>query len=497
MFKIYNTLTKKIEEFKPIENNIVKFYACGPTVYDFAHIGNLRAYVAEDLLRRVLELNGYKVIHVMNITDVGHLTSQADEGEDKVEMSARKERKTAWEIAEFYTKAFLEDIEKLNIKKPSVMPRATEHIKEMIEIVKKLMEKGYTYFTSDGIYFDTSKFQEYGKLTGMDFKRLNRYLKVGARVPFSKEKRNITDFALWKFSPKDVKRQMEWDFIIEKDKVDLEKVKDNPNIKIEENFVNLRGFPGWHIECSAMSMKYLGETFDIHAGGIDHIPIHHTNEIAQSESYTGKKFVNYWFHVNFLVVEGKKMSKSLCNFYTLKDLLNKGYSWREIRYLLIQTHYRKKLNFSFRSLDAAKKTVEKLRDIIIKIKQVEREGEKTLNIEEIKSKIFESLNNDLDISSSLSHFWKFLKSIKITKISKIDAENVINLILWFDQILGLKLDEFLKEEIEKEALELIKEREKLRKEGKFEEADKIRELLKEKYKIIVEDTESGTIWRKF
>jgi len=472
MLKLYNTLTKKIEEFKPIENNKVKFYACGPTVYDFAHIGNLRAYVAEDILRRVLELNGYEVIHVMNITDVGHLTSQADEGEDKVEMSARKQKKTAWEIAEFYTKAFLQDIETLNIKKPTIMPKATDHIKEMIEIIKVLEEKGYTYKTSDGIYYDTSKFPEYGKLTGMDFKRLNRYLKAGIRVPFSKEKRNVTDFALWKFSPKDVKRQMEWD---------------SPWGV---------GFPGWHIECSAMSMKYLGETFDIHAGGVDHIPIHHTNEIAQSEAYSGKKFVNYWFHVNFLVVEGKKMSKSLGNFYTLRDLIERGYKWREIRYLLLSTHYRKKLNFTFRGLDAAKKTIERLKSIIIDLKNVNREVGEDINVEKVKNEILEHLNNDLDIPEALSTFWKFLRSLKIVKISKNSAQKVINLILWFDNVLGLKLEEFLKEEIEEEALELIKKREELRKQKKFEEADEIRKILLEKYKIVVEDTSEGPKWKK-
>lgn len=501
MFKIFNTLTRKIEEFKPLEDDVVKFYACGPTVYDFAHIGNLRAYIAEDLLRRVLEMNGFKVIHVMNITDVGHLTSQADEGEDKVEMSARKQQKTAWEIAEFYTKAFFEDIETLNIKKPNIIPKATEHIKEMMEIIKVLMEKDYTYFTSDGIYFDTSKFLNYGKLTNMDFKRLNRYLKVGARVPFNPEKKNITDFALWKFSPKDVKRQMEWEFSFEvKNKEDLEKLekisKENPNVKLDGNKATIIGFPGWHIECSAMSTKYLGETFDIHAGGVDHIPIHHTNEIAQSESYTGKKFVNYWFHVNFLIVEGKKMSKSLGNYYTLKDLLNKGYSWREIRYLLLSAHYRKKLNFTFSSLEASKKTVNRLKEILTKLKQVNREIGVEINTEEIKSKIFEALNNDLDISLALSIFWKFLRSIKIEKISRKSAEKAIDLILWFDQALGLKLDEFLKEEIDKEVFELIKERERLRKEGKFEEADKIRDFLREKYKIALEDTEFGTIWKK-
>ncbi|MCC5994661.1 MAG: arginine--tRNA ligase, partial [Candidatus Aenigmarchaeota archaeon] len=287
--KIFNTLTRKKQVFKPINDKEVRMYTCGPTVYDYAHIGNLRTYVNEDVIRRTFELFGYKVLHVMNITDVGHLTSQADTGEDKIEKAAREKQKTAWEIAEFFTQEFFKDIETLNIQKAHIIPKATQHIKEMQELVEKLKEKGYAYILKDGIYYDTSKFKDYGKLTGMSFKKLNKYLMEGARVEPVEGKRNITDFALWKFSPADKKRHMEWDYISEwiLTKEEYENVlkwsKENPNIKILEvkeegdkykikfNFV---GFPGWHIECSAMSMKYLGETFDIHAGGIDHIPIH-------------------------------------------------------------------------------------------------------------------------------------------------------------------------------------------------------------------------------
>ena len=296
MIKIFDTYTRKKRKFVPIEKGKVGIYCCGPTVYNYAHIGNLRTYVFEDVLRRVLEYNGFEVKHVMNITDVGHLTSDADTGEDKIEVGARREGKSAWEIADFYTKAFFRDIERLNILKPKIVCKATDHINEMIELIKKLEEKNYTYRTSDGIYYDTSKFKEYGKLSGMNFKDLNEKLKAGARIEFNPEKKNITDFALWKFSPKDKKRQMEW----------------NSPWGI--------GFPGWHIECSTMSMKYLGEHFDIHCGGIDHIPIHHTNEIAQSEAATGKKFVNYWVHGAFLVLSKNiKMAKSGENFITITN----------------------------------------------------------------------------------------------------------------------------------------------------------------------------------
>ncbi len=478
--KLYNTLTKKKEVFKPLKNKLVRFYACGPTVYDYPHIGNLRAYVAEDILRRTLELNGYKVKHVMNITDVGHLTSQADEGKNKLELAARKHKKTAWEIAEFFTKVFLDNLKTLNIKMPHIMPKATEHIKEMIELIKKLEKKGYTYRIDDGIYFDTSKLKDYGKLTGMNFKQLNRYLKAGARVPFNPQKRNITDFALWKFSPKDVKRQMEWP---------------SPwGI----------GFPGWHIECSAMSMKYLGNTFDLHAGGEDHIPIHHTNEIAQSEAATGKPFVKYWFHVAFLLVNGKKMSKSLGNYYTLQDLLDKGYGWREIRYALMAAHYRQQLNFTLRGLESAKKSVERIIEFVRRLRDYSN-GKKHKTFHKLltryKYKFWKEINDDLNMPKALAVLFEFINKVNKLmdqkKISKGDAKKAIKLMLWFDQILGLKLDEILKEErkLPKEAEELIKLREEARKKKDYKTADKIREELRRKFGIILEDTKDGVRWK--
>ncbi len=473
--KIFNTLTRKKEEFKPLKDKEVKLYACGPTVYDYAHIGNMRAYVFEDILRRVLEFNGFKVLHVMNITDVGHLTSDADTGEDKLEVGARREKKTAWEIAEFYTKAFFEDMEKLNIIRPDITPKATDHVKEMIELIQNLEKKGYTYTIEDGVYFDTSKFKNYRKLSRMKLEEL----KAGARIEMVKGKKNPTDFALWKFSPKDKRRQMEW-----------------------ESPYGV-GFPGWHIECSAMSMKYLGETFDIHCGGIDHIPIHHTNEIAQSEAATGKNFVNYWMHCNFLIVEGKKMAKSLGNYYTLRELLTKRYDARAIRYLLLSAHYRQQLNFTFSGLESAKNTVNSLLEFMRKLN-----GIKTIRnpkipelIEKTGEEFFVYLNDDLNINNSLASMFGFMtevnKLIDKNEIGRTDAQAAIKLMLDFDKVLGLKLEEALeKEELSTEVLELIRKRESARKVGDFKRADEIREEIRKRFRILIEDSKEGVKWRK-
>jgi len=516
--KVFNTLTRKKQVFKPLKDKEVRIYTCGPTVYDYAHIGNLRTYVNEDMIKRVFKLFGYKVIHAMNITDVGHLTSQADTGEDKIQKTAREKRKTAWEIAKFFTDEFFKDIETLNIEKADFIPKATETIKEMQELIEKLKEKGYAYILKDGIYYDTSKFKDYGKLTGMSFKELNKYLKEGARVEPVEGKRNITDFALWKFSPKDAKRDMEWDYFTtwrlseEEYKKVEEFSKENPNIKILEvrrensNLIvkfNFVGFPGWHIECSTMSMKYLGETFDIHMGGIDHIPIHHTNEIAQSEAATGKKFVNYWLHCNFLVVNNQKMSKSLGNYYTLRDLLQKGYSWREIRLLFLLAHYRAEQNFTFQALDSAKRSIERIKNFLLLLKDVKGKHSKefTKILKETRKKFLKAISDDFNSPLAISFIFEFInetnKLIAENNISKNDAKKAIELILFFDKVLGLKLDEFLKEEeLPKEVKKLIELREKLRKEGKFEESDRIRKELREKYGILLEDTKEGVKWKR-
>lgn len=467
--KFFNTLTRKKELFKPIRKTEVRTYCCGPTVYLYAHIGNFRTFIFEDVLRRVLEFNGFKVKHVMNITDVGHLTSDADTGEDKMEVGARREKKTVWEIAEFYTKAFFEDAEKLNILKPTIICKATDHISDMIELIRKLEKNGYTYIIDSGVYFDTSKLKDYGKLTGMDFEKLNENLKAGARVEFNPQKKNITDFGLWLFSPKDKKRQMEWD---------------SPWGV---------GFPGWHIECSTMSMKYLGETLDIHCGGTDHPPIHHTNEIAQSEAATGKKFVNYWLHGAFLVL-GKtmKMAKSEGEIITVQSLIEKGFDPLAFRYLCLTAHYRSELVFTWESLQAAQNALFTLREHMRRLSEnLEGKRKKTSKAEEYKKKIFETVNDNLNMPKALTIVWKLVRNEK-----EMSNREKYELLLEFDKILALDLArEVTTEKIPKKIEELIRKREAARKNRDWETADKLREEIK-KLGYLLEDTTEGARWRK-
>ena len=324
--KVYNTLQRQIEPFHPIEEGRVSFYACGPTVYNYAHIGNLRTYVFEDILRRSLEYFGYEVQHVMNVTDVGHLTDDADQGEDKMEVSAREKKMSVWEIAEFYANAFFKDLEKLNIEPPTKTCRATDHIGDMIGLIKRLEEKGYTYVAGGNVYFDISQFPDYGKLALLD----RQDLKIGARVERDPNKRNPRDFVLWFTQSKFEHQTMQWD---------------SPWG---------RGYPGWHVECSAMSMKYLGEQFDIHAGGVDHIPVHHTNEIAQSEAATGRKWVNYWLHGEFLVMKGAKIAKSAGNSITFSVLEEENFEPLDYRYFCLGGHYRSQLIFTKEALEVAR-----------------------------------------------------------------------------------------------------------------------------------------------
>ncbi|MBI2546874.1 MAG: cysteine--tRNA ligase [Candidatus Aenigmarchaeota archaeon] len=474
--KLFNTLTRKKETFKPLKDRQVKLYTCGPTVYDYAHIGNMRAYVWEDLLRRVLEFNKFKVTHVMNITDVGHLTSDQDTGEDKMEVGAKREHKSAWEIAEFYTKEFIKDIEKLHILKPHIAPKATDHIQEQIELIKILEKKGHTYIISDGVYFDTSKLKDYGKLA-----RLNvEGLKAGARVEMAEGKRNPTDFALWKFSPKDQHRQMEW------------------------GSPWGTGFPGWHIECSAMSMKYLGTTFDIHTGGVDHIPVHHTNEIAQSEAATGKKFVNYWLHCNHLIVDGEKMSKSLGNFYRLKDITDRNYKPIHLRYFYTNSNYRSQLNFTFKGLDSAKKTVEGLFDFVRKLKDIQGNKDNpkvSALIKKFRKQFLVGIDDDLNFPKALASMFDFIRTanklIAQNKISRKNAETIIKLMIEVDNILGLGFIDLIEEkrEMPKEVLDLIRKRESARKLGDFATADDIRNEIRDRFNIVIEDTKDGLKWR--
>lgn len=460
--KLYNSLTRKIEQFNPLDPSQVTFYACGPTVYDYAHIGNLRTYIFEDLLHRTLIYFGYKVKLVMNITDVGHLTSDADTGEDKIELSAKKQKKSAKDIACFYTQAFKKDIKKLNIFPPGIFVKATDHIPEMISLISVLEKKGFTYKTDDGIYFDTSKFPNYGKLATMDLTSL----KKGARVAFNTQKKNLTDFSLWKFSPPNSKRQMEWD---------------SPWGK---------GFPGWHIECSAMSLKYLAnayqnskltpqnaKTIDIHTGGVDHLNIHHPNEIAQSEAATNVKFVNYWLHGEFLLLEKRRMGKSEGNLITLDKIIKKNINPLSFRYFCLTAHYRQKLNFTYQALKNSQKSLASLYSYINGLKYnnsaASLSKEKIDKIEKFKKDFLSSLKNDLNIPQALAILWQVLKS-------NIPPSDKIDLALDFDQVLGLAIKEnTLDKKIPDIVHQLVKKRNQLRKKGQFQKADQIRNQIKD------------------
>jgi len=453
---LYNTLTHKPEVFKPIKGKEVRMYSCGPTVYWYQHIGNLRTYIFEDLLKRTLLYSGYKVKNIINVTDVGHLTSDADSGEDKMERAAAKENKSAKEIASFYFDIFKNDLEKLNILMPSRWTKATEHIKEQIELIKKLEKKGYTYKTDDGIYFNSSKFKSYGKMANITSIKLQG----GKRIDLG-EKKNNTDFALWKFSPQNEKRQQEW------------------------NSPWGLGFPGWHIECSAMSMKYLGNHFDIHTGGQDHIPIHHTNEIAQSEAATGDKFVNYWLHGAFLLFNGEKVSKSKGGLYTISELEEQGFKAMHYRYLCLQTHYKKPLNFSLEALDAAKNGYENVKKKIIEIKKNPIKGND--NSEEYESHFNKAIKDDINIPAALKVFHAALDDLSF------DSKKKLKLLEKFDSVLGLNILEMKEERVSipAEVKKLIERREDARNNKLWEEADIIRAMIKE-LGFTIKDTENGT-----
>ena len=451
MLKLYNTLSRKKEIFNPLSDNTVKMYSCGPTVYNFAHIGNMRTYVFMDILRRTLKFCGYKLKGVMNVTDVGHLLSDSDDGEDKMEVAARKQQKSVKEIADTYAKAFFEDLEKLNIEKPEIIAYATEHIKEMIEYVKELQKAGYAYEISDGIYFDTSKFKDYGKLSGIDIE--NQL--AGARVEVNDEKRNSIDFALWK--------------------------KADPNHIMQWESPWGMGYPGWHIECSAMSRKYLGMPFDIHTGGVDHIPIHHENEIAQNEALTKNKSVNFWMHGEFMLVDNGKMSKSLNNTYTISDLKEKGYSAMDFRYFCLNTHYRKKLNFTFDSMNFAKTSYRRLKEQLLLHKNSKAVTDKKV-IEEYKEKFKNAVEDDLNIPLALGILWTMLKEEK--------SKDIYDTEIYFDKVLGLNLDKEESEEkpqptLPQEITDLAEKRKKAKAEKNFALADSLRNEIENKgYSII-------------
>jgi len=450
--KLYNTLTRKKEIFKPLKGKSVGIYTCGPTVYWYQHIGNLRSYVFPDILKRLLKVQGYKIKHVVNITDVGHLTSDADIGEDKMEKAVKKEKKSAKQIADYYFKTFEKDLKKINISMPDVWPKATEHIKEQIQMIKTLEKKGYTYKTDDGVYFNTEKFKDYGKLAKLKVEGLE----AGKRTSM-RQKKSKTDFALWKFSGEE-KREQEW--------------KSPWGV----------GFPGWHLECSAMSMKYLGKSFDIHTGGEDHIQIHHQNEIAQSEAATGKKFVNYWLHGAFLNFKGEKISKSKGGLFTLSELEKRKFSPLDLKYFYLSAHYRKPLNFTLEALENSKKSLQRLREIISKLDKTGKENIK--NIDLAFNEFLGFLNDDLNVPRALSYMWEILRDDRLKGIDKYE------IVLKIDNIFGLDLGKEEKIVVPEKVKKLADLREKLRKEKEWEDADKIRQKIN-KLNYVLEDTERG------
>lgn len=467
--KLHNTLSKQTEEFTSQEDGKVKLYTCGPTVYDFLTVGNWAAYVYWDTLVRMLKANGYNVERVMNITDVGHLTSDADDGEDKLEKGAKREGKTAWDVAQIYTDDFLNGMKRLNMQQPTHMPRATEYIEQQLDFVRRLKEKGYTYQIDDGIYYDTSKFPRYADFAGLDLEAQ----RAGARVTFNAEKRNPSDFALWKFTPSGEKRDMEWP---------------TPADLIDDGAVR-PGFPGWHLECSAMAVDLLGETLDIHTGGIDHIPVHHTNEIAQSEAVTGKPFSNYWLHNNHLKVDGTKISKSLQNGYTLDDLEKRGFTPLDYRMFVLQGHYRNEGNFTFDNLEAAKNRLQHWRNVAALRHQTDGSGEES---QPTVDKIREALNDDLNTPEALHVIDEVFSDIESRDCHTIDPGALKYLLDAIDQMLGLQLVESTPD-IDSEQQKLIQKREQARVAKDWAESDELRDTLAEQG-VAVRDTQSGTIW---
>lgn len=456
MLRVWNTLTRKKEDFVPIniEENVVNMYSCGPTVYNRAHIGNMRAYVFMDTLRKVLKYNGYKLNHVMNITDVGHLTSDADEGEDKMEKSAKEKNMSVYEIAKIYTDSFFNDINKLNIESPEHIAKATEHIKQMEDYVIQIMNNGYAYETSKGVYFDTSKLESYGELSRIDLKNQ----KAGARIEVDPEKKNPLDFAIWIKAPKE--HIMKWDSKFGK------------------------CYPGWHIECSAMSKEYLGDVFDIHTGGVDHIPVHHENEIAQSKGATGKNPAHYWMHVEFLLIDNGKMSKSLGNVYLIDDLEAKGIEPLAYRYLCFTSHYRNKLNFTWEAIDSAQKSLHRLRNLT----KSQKDGNEDIDEKVLKKyelEFLDAINDDLNMPLAISIAWEVAKQEK-------KSNRYYELLMKFDKVLSLNLNDVTENDVivPEEIVRLLEDRKKARENKNYELSDELRDKIKEKG-YAVKDTKNG------
>jgi len=462
--RVFNTLTRQKEAFKPIDEGKVRMYTCGPTVYDYAHIGNFRAFVFEDLFKRWLEYRGLKVTHVMNLTDV----------DDKTIRGSQKQQTPLKQYTDFYAKAFFEDVAALNIEPADYYPRATEHIAEMVALIRQLVEKGYAYKGEDGsIYYAISKFKDYGKLSKIKVAQL----KAGARVKVDEyAKEEAQDFALWKA----------W-------------TQEDGDVFWETEFG--KGRPGWHIECSAMSMRYLGETFDVHCGGVDNMFPHHENEIAQSEAATGKEFVNYWLHNEHLLVEGKRMAKRLGNFYTLRDLLGRAYDPKAIRYLLLSTHYRQQFNFTFDGLDAAKSAIERLRNFMRRLQDANgkrSEGKIAELTHKVQAGFGEAMDDDLNISVALAALFGFARDVNnlldADAVSGDEANQVYALMVGFDKVLGVIGKVEAEATLPKEAEELIKRREEARKNKDWGTADAIRQQLKA-MGVTLEDTAQGVRWK--
>ena len=536
MLKLHNTLTRNNDSFEPIKNDQVSLYTCGPTVYDFLHVGNWAAYIYWDTLVRTLLADGYNVDRVMNITDVGHLVSDADDGQDKLEKGAKREGKTAWEVAEFYTEDFLAGMNKLNLIPPTHITKATNYIDEQLDLIRKLKQKGYLYQIDDGIYFDTSLFPSYA-----DFARLNlEAQKAGARVDFNSQKRHVSDFAVWKFTPDGQTRDMEWetpqDILenmptsgdnshsnTERSTAQLSEVSvaraqarheavsseskplanqsfetsaartwseavSNNSIGEEATKTTTMGFPGWHLECSAMALTLLGDTIDIHTGGIDHIPVHHTNEIAQSEGATGQIFSHYWLHNNHLKVDGTKISKSLGNGYTLSDIQERGYSPMDYRMFVLQSHYQSEGNFSFENLEAAKNHLNNWRNIAAMRHQQTSNNTADFDADQLKGEVLSALNDNLNTPKALQIVDSLLP--KLVNASAIDIKNVVDSI---DTLLGLQLLASTPD-IDDSIKNLITERNKARSDKDWSEADRLRDELAS-HGIQLKDAQDKTFWQ--
>lgn len=469
--KLYNTLTRQKEELVPLNQAEVTVYTCGPTVYDYTHIGHWFTYIRWDMLIRTLKLSGYEPKWIMNITDVGHLVSDADDGEDKLEKGARREGKTAWEVAEFYTADFVEGLQLLQISAPTALPKATEHIPEQIKMIQALQSKGYTYIIDDGVYYDTSKFEGYATFAQLDLDDQQ----AGARVEYNQQKRNPSDFALWKFSPTDHQRDMEWD---------------SPWAPPGAPAGSRKGFPGWHIECSAMAMKYLGDTIDIHAGGIDHIQVHHTNEIAQSEAVTGKRFANYWLHSNHVMVDGEKISKSLSNGVRVQELIAQGISPDAIRLHILESNYRSQSKFSLDGLEAAQSRLNGYRAMAARSWQPADHGISLDVLESHQKAILEALQDDLNTPQALSVLSALEAAIDSSGISPACQAAFGLLLEWLAAAFGISL---AVADISEPQKSLIAEREAARTQQNWSKSDEIRDQLAQQG-ITVRDTANGTIW---